>query len=69
MDELLNNRKTARLERINLPSLKSRKGVVEWNGRRLDPDLEKTVRIMPYDNWAEGFFIAKIVKEVDGKCG
>ncbi len=67
VDRLLNNRKNARLGRIHLPSLRFRKGVVEWGGRRLNQDLEKAFRIMPYDNWAEGFFIAKIVKEVDGE--
>ncbi|MCS7132210.1 MAG: RsmB/NOP family class I SAM-dependent RNA methyltransferase [Nitrososphaeria archaeon] len=66
IDRLLKNYKNAKLEDIRLPSLKSRNGVVEWSGRRLNPDLEKAVRIMPYDNWAEGFFIAKIIKEVGG---
>mgnify|MGYP007013807326 CR=1 FL=1 len=30
---------------------------------RFNEDLRKTLRIMPYDNWAEGFYIAKILKE------
>ncbi|MCD6536859.1 MAG: RsmB/NOP family class I SAM-dependent RNA methyltransferase [Thaumarchaeota archaeon] len=67
VDRLLKERKNARLDEIHLPSLKFRKGVVEWDGKHLDQDLEKTIRIMPYDNWAEGFYIAKIVKEVDEK--
>lgn len=63
VNELLERRRNAQLKEINLTSLKFRRGITDWRGRRLNPDLEKTIRIMPYDNWAEGFFIAKIVKE------
>lgn len=63
VNRVLEERENARLDEINLIGLKHRKGFTEWNGTKLDPDLEKTLRIMPYDNWAEGFYIAKIVKE------
>lgn len=60
---LLEKRRDAVLERIELKGLRGRKGVTEWRGRRLNPELEKTLRIYPYDNWAEGFYIARIRKE------
>ena len=63
MNSLLEKRENARIEEVELPGLKFRKGFDEFNGVKLREGLEKTVRIMPYDNWAEGFYIAKIVKE------
>jgi len=59
---LLENREDAVIEPLELPGLKFRRGVVEYMGLRFRDDLEKTARIMPYDNWAEGFYIAKIAK-------
>jgi len=63
VNSLLEKRENARIEKAELPGLKFRKGFDEFNGVKLRGDLEKTMRIMPYDNWAEGFYIAKIVKE------
>lgn len=63
VDKLLRERSDAVIKPINLPGLKHRHGVTEWNNLRFDPSLEHTLRIMPYDNWAEGFYIARIVKE------
>ncbi len=63
VNSLLEKREDARIEEAELPGLKFRKGFVEFKGVRLQEDLGKTMRIMPYDNWAEGFYIAKIVKE------
>jgi len=63
VNSLLERRGDARIERAGLPGLKSRRGLNELGGLRLRGELEDTLRIMPYDNWAEGFYIAKIVKE------
>ena len=63
INHLLERRENARLEDSRLPGLRSRKGLTEWDGIRLRDELEKTIRIMPYDNWAEGFYIARIRKE------
>jgi len=62
---LLERRENAVLEEIALPSLRYRRGIVEWDGVRLDEELRKTIRIMPYDNWAEGFYVARIAKVSD----
>lgn len=61
---LLEMRKNAALDEVRLEGLRARKGLTEWRGRKLSPELEKTLRIYPYDNWAEGFYIARIRKEV-----
>jgi NOL1/NOP2/sun family putative RNA methylase len=60
---LLENREGARVSEIRLKGLRHRPGITEYNGVRLRDEISKTMRIMPYDNWAEGFYIAKIVKE------
>lgn len=65
VQHLLERREDAVLKEINLPSLGYRCGIVEWDGMKLDEGLEKTIRIMPYDNWAEGFYVARVLKEGD----
>ena len=62
MDWLLKMRDNAEVTEFALPGLKSRSGLTEFENLRLDEGLKKTLRIMPYDNWAEGFYIAKIAK-------
>ena len=63
VQHLLEKRGNAVLKEIDLPSLKHRRGIVEWNGTKFDEELRKTIRVMPYDNWAEGFYVARILKE------
>ena len=63
VDWLLKMRDSARLVDFSLPGLKRRSGLTEFGDFKLDEELRKTARIMPYDNWAEGFYIAKIAKE------
>jgi len=63
VQHLLERRENAVLKEIELPSLKYRCGIVEWNGTKFDEELRKTIRVMPYDNWAEGFYVARILKE------
>ena len=60
---LLERRENAVLEEPRLEGLKSRPGVTSWNGIKLHSELKKTLRILPYDNDAEGFYIAVIRKE------
>ena len=62
---LLEKRENAILAEIDLSSLRYRRGIVEWDDMRFDEELRKTIRIMPYDNWAEGFYVARILKEGD----
>jgi len=49
------------LESIELP-LRTRQGILEWQGQKLDPEIKKSARIWPQDNDTEGFFIAKLRK-------
>lgn len=62
---LLENRENARIEEIGLNGLRYRPGITEYSGVRLNEEISRTIRIMPYDNWAEGFYVARIVKEVE----
>lgn len=50
-----------KLESFELP-LKTRPGITEWEGKKLNPELKKCHRIYPQDNDTEGFFVAKIRK-------
>ncbi len=51
------------IEEINLSHLKTREGITTWQGRTFNPELKKTIRILPQDNNTEGFFVAKIKKQ------
>jgi 16S rRNA C967 or C1407 C5-methylase (RsmB/RsmF family) len=53
----------ARLERISLPGLRSCPGLLAWEGRELDPELEKCARYYPHHNDTGGFFVAKLQRE------
>jgi len=60
---LLESREDARVSEIRLRGLRHRPGITEYSGVRMKDEISKTMRIMPYDNWAEGFYIARIMKE------
>lgn len=62
IDEFLKLREDATLEEFKLNGLRGRPGLARWEDKVFDNELKKTMRIMPYDNWAEGFYIAKIRK-------
>ena len=49
------------IETIKLP-LKFRGGVCEWEGRSLNPEVKKCLRLYPQDNDTDGFFVTKIKK-------
>jgi len=46
---------------VEIP-LKTREGVMEWEGKKFNEDIRKCVRVYPQDNNTEGFFIAKLRK-------
>ena len=60
---LLERRDDARVAEIRLEGLRGGGGLTEYGGLRISEEVAKTLRIMPYDNLAEGFYMAKIVKE------
>lgn len=62
VDNLLRLRRNACIEEIRLSGLKYEEGLMEWNDTRFHDDLSKSLRVYPYHNNAEGFYIAKIRK-------
>ena len=56
------NRLHMRVEPVEIPGLRTRPGITEWQNRYLHPDLRDTLRIYPHENRSEGFYIAKLVK-------
>src|SRR3989344_2232209 len=62
IDFLLREKSNARLENIDLP-LKKGNPVLEWDGKKYNPQVSKTLRLWPQDNDTEGFFVAKITKQ------
>lgn len=55
-----------RIEKVELP-LKTRSGVIDWEGEKFDEELKNCVRLYPQDNDSDGFFLAKITK-LSEKC-
>jgi NOL1/NOP2/sun family putative RNA methylase len=51
---------------IDLP-LKTRDGVLEWDGEKFDDEIKNCRRLYPQDNNTDGFFLAKI-KKLSDKC-
>lgn len=56
------------IEALRLP-LKFREGVCEWEGKKLDDEVKKCLRLYPQDNNTDGFFVAKIRKLSDREEG
>lgn len=51
------------IEKISLP-LKTREGITEWEGQKYNKEVKKATRVYPQDNNTEGFFLAKLKKNV-----
>jgi NOL1/NOP2/sun family putative RNA methylase len=60
--KLLRSRNNAYIEEIKLNGLRYEEGLTEWNNMKLSDELSKSLRIYPYHNNAEGFYIVKIRK-------
>jgi tRNA (cytosine40_48-C5)-methyltransferase len=50
------------LDAQEIPQKVGDPGIVEWEGRRLDPRLSRTRRFWPHRTQTEGFFVAKLRK-------
>ena len=48
---------------IKLP-LKTREGLVKWKDHKFNHEMKKAVRIYHHDNDMEGFFLAKLKKNL-----
>ena len=53
-----------KIEKINLP-VEHRNGFTEYNGEQLHPDLNKAVRILPWEADSDGFFMIKLKKTAE----
>jgi len=54
--------KGAEIVKSKIPGMRTREGLVEWNGVKLDDSLAYTHRIYPHLNDTEGFYVALIRK-------
>jgi len=59
---LLDKMTDAELLPVSLCGVKSRKPLEEWGSVKFSSEVKKCFKCYPYDNCAEGFFIAKIKK-------
>ncbi|MEM5766075.1 MAG: RsmB/NOP family class I SAM-dependent RNA methyltransferase [Candidatus Aenigmatarchaeota archaeon] len=50
------------VEKIEIKNLKYREGILEWNGKKFDESIRNAIRIFPFENFTEGFFICKLKK-------
>ncbi len=61
VDSVLKKR-NVKLEPVSIENLHYIPGLTCWQGKEYDPSLEKTIRIYPYHNGTNGFFVAKFRK-------
>jgi len=59
LDFILNKFPEMKIETIKLP-VKCRFGVIRWDNKQYNKEVEKSCRIYPQDNDTEGFFVAKL---------
>jgi NOL1/NOP2/sun family putative RNA methylase len=62
IDYFLEKYPNAKLEEIKLPGLKRSDAILEFAGKKYNPEVKKCLRLWPQDNDTEGFFVSKIKK-------
>ena len=62
IDFLINKYENAKLEEINLSSIKRSNPILQFEKQKYSEEVKKCLRIWPQDNDTEGFFVAKIKK-------
>tara|TARA_Y100000031_G_scaffold37213_1_gene41604 strand:+ start:2224 stop:3180 length:957 start_codon:yes stop_codon:yes gene_type:complete len=60
---LLENYPNAEIENIKIKGLKSSPPIMEFDKTKYNPQVKNCLRIWPYDNDTEGFFVTKITKK------
>ncbi len=63
VDYLLEKFANAEIVPVKLPGLKLSKPVMEFKGKKYNPQIKDVIRIWPQDNDTEGFFVTKITKK------
>jgi len=67
LDGLLKRHGSAlRVEPIRLPVDNLQQGLTRWQGRELNPDLRKAVRVLP-NHEMDGFFLCRLRKKTDDR--
>lgn len=61
LDWFLQKYPEAKLKNINLPIKNIKNGIITWNGKNYNPQISKSIRIIP-DKLFTGFFVALIEK-------
>lgn len=61
---LVNKYPDAKIEKIDL-NIKRSQAITEFGKEKYDPQVKECLRIWPQDNDTEGFFVAKIKKNLD----
>jgi NOL1/NOP2/sun family putative RNA methylase len=61
--EYVLTRRDVELEQISINHFHSIPGLAGWKGKEYAGDMKKTIRVYPYHNSTNGFFIAKFVKQ------
>lgn len=56
------DRDIVKIKEIEINSLNSKSGLIEFNGEFFNNDVKKCMRLFPHENESEGFFITKMVK-------
>ena len=59
---LLDKNDNSKLEDIKTKEIKYSFGLTSWKGNEFSKDMKKCIRIYPYQNNTQGFFVAKIRK-------
>lgn len=62
IDFLLKKNPNAELEKISINGIKTRNGLLEYNGKEFDDRIRNCARVLPQDNNTQAFFMAKILK-------
>ncbi len=62
VDCLLSQREGAKIERIEIPGLKTANGVAGFEGAEYDSSVKDCIRIWPHHNDTDGFFLAGVRK-------
>jgi NOL1/NOP2/sun family putative RNA methylase len=47
-------------EEVKVKNLNYREGIKEWRKRKFDKRVKNAIRIFPFDNYTEGFFICRL---------